>query len=112
MKVIFHVDEMSKWGLVLGNTRNLIAALADKDLSVEILANSEAVKFLVLKDQVAENTDALTALSKTVRIVACNNALRAFKIDPASLYDFVTVVPAGVAELVLRQHEGYAYIKP
>jgi intracellular sulfur oxidation DsrE/DsrF family protein len=48
-QVIFHVDEIIKLKLVLGNIENLISNLGEEDLEVELLANSEAVK-LMLKD--------------------------------------------------------------
>jgi len=52
-------------------------------------------------------------LSKVgVKFVACRNALKGQLVDEESLPDFVTVVPAGITEIVRKQAEGYAYIKP
>lgn len=111
--VLFHVDEMEKWKLVLGNCRNLLNAMQDDDLTIEIVANAAAVQFLVKTESDRENEEILKSLAQDhVTISACNNALRSFGIDPTSLYDFVSVVPSGVAELTLKQHRGYAYIKP
>jgi intracellular sulfur oxidation DsrE/DsrF family protein len=111
-KVIFHVDETNKWKLVLTNTRNLMNALQESKLSVEILANSEAVSVLIAKNQSDESLKTFSDLAQTVTFSACNNSLKALGIDPSSLLDFVTVVPSGVAELAIKQHEGYSYIKP
>ncbi len=44
-KVIFHIDEIGKWKLVLGNVSNLLYAIENEDYDVEVLANSEAVKY-------------------------------------------------------------------
>ncbi len=111
--VLIHVDEMDKWKLSLANCRNLLNALHDSELTIEIVANSEAVQYLIKTPANHENENSLIALSQDkVVIVACNNALKSFGIDPKSLYDFVKVVPSGVAELVMKQHEGYAYLKP
>ncbi|HHY41379.1 MAG TPA: hypothetical protein GX514_00790, partial [Thermoanaerobacterales bacterium] len=41
-----------------------------------------------------------------------NNALAAHGIQKENIIEFVDVVPAGVLELVKKQNEGYAYIKP
>jgi len=111
-KVIFHVDEMEKWGLTLANTRNLITALQGSKLSIEILANSEAVRQLVASNNTEGNLKTLRDLSTSVTFASCHNSLRTLGINPSSLLDFVSVVPSGVAELVIKQHEGYAYIKP
>jgi hypothetical protein len=111
-KVIFHVDEMDKWPLVIGNTKNLIKALSDSTLTIEILANSVAVQYFVSKNQNAEITQTLLDLSKTVQFSACNNSLKSLQIDQSDLLDFVTIVPSGVAELTIKQHQGFSYIKP
>ncbi|MDD4474415.1 MAG: DsrE family protein [Eubacteriales bacterium] len=50
--------------------------------------------------------------TKGVKFVACNNALMANNIDKYNIIHFVDTVPAGVLELVVKQSEGYAYIKP
>lgn len=111
-KVLFHVDEMKKWPLVITNTRNLISELNHSLLDVEILANSVAIKYLMTNDHDDEKIEKLMELSKTVRFCACGNSLESLKIDSKDLFNFVVVVPSGVAELTIKQHEGYAYIKP
>jgi len=46
-----------------------------------------------------------------VRIVACQNSMRAFHLEPADLAPGVGSVPSGVVELIRRQHAGYAYVR-
>lgn len=111
-RVIFHVDEMIKWKLVLANTQNLINALSNHSLTIEILANSEAVKYLIQDNLNVEDKDILNNLSKNVTFSVCNNSLKSFNLDPNNVLDFVRVVPSGVAELTIKQHANYAYIKP
>lgn len=110
-KVIFHVDELDKWKLLLKNVSNLLEAVDINKCSIEVLANSEAVKFYASNFNsdinVMENLN-----SNGVKFVACNNALIANKIKKEDLNYFIEVVPVGVLELVIKQSEGYAYIKP
>lgn len=42
----------------------------------------------------------------------CNNALRAAGYTPEDMHGFVTVVPAGFAEIVYLIDQGYAYVNP
>lgn len=44
--VIFHIDEFQKWNLLLNNVKNLLLSYDNSlsSISVEVLANSEAVK--------------------------------------------------------------------
>lgn len=107
LRAIFHVDEMSKWQLTIGNLRNLVRARENLDLIV--LANSEAVKYLL-----ADGADGeiKILMENKIKVRACENALRAFEIEVDDLVTGVETVEAGVLELVERQEEGYAYIKP
>lgn len=116
MKVIFHVDELEKWPTALTNTKNLIeyCEAGGVEREIEVLANGEAVKFLTADSAkqagIEETLDGIA--ENKVTVAACNNALNKFQIGRELLLPYVTVVPAGVAELAIRQEQGFAYIKP
>lgn len=113
-KVIFHVDELNKWNLVLKNVTNLLDAIDNNNFNIEVLANSEAVKAYVSNNNTEINIRNImrTLSDRGIRFVACNNALKAFEINKEDLIPFVKTVPVGVLELVNKQMEGYSYIKP
>lgn len=113
-KVIFHIDELNKWNLVLKNTSNLLEAIGSENFNIEVLANAEAVKAYVLeKENQLNTTNTMKTLSdRGIRFVACNNSLKAFNIKKEELIPFVHIVPTGVLEIVNKQMEGYSYIKP
>ena len=115
MKVLYHIDESSRWNMLLGNVSNMLRYGKEASVSfeIEILANGPAVLDLQ-PDKAGEHgiSELLTAVAPAVRICACNNALHANGILPQSLFSFIQVVPAGVVELATRQEEGYSYIKP
>lgn len=78
---------------------------------IEVLANSAAVEGYALSSP--EHETAMKTLSEEgIRFAACGNALKGTGLTKADIFDFVTVVPAGVVELAERQAEGYAYIRP
>jgi intracellular sulfur oxidation DsrE/DsrF family protein len=57
--------------------------------------------------------DRMAELSEMgVEFRMCSNAMRAAGYEPEDMHGFVTVVPAGFPEIVLLQHEGYAYVNP
>lgn len=112
-KVIFHIDEIDKWGLLLGNVSNLLNRMDKEKLYIEVLANSEAVKYYDTNQDLDAAINTMESLyKKGIKFVACNNALRAFDIKKDNVIHFVDIVPAGVVELVKKQSEGYIYIKP
>jgi len=110
-KVIFHIDEICKSKLVLGNINNLIKDLGGENLEVELLANSEAVK-LMLVDSNKFSEQLKNLKLKNVTFAACANSLHQMNLDKGLLFDFCIVVPSGVGELVIKQTNGYVYIKP
>ena len=44
-RVIFHIDEMNKWNMVLKNADNLLNSVDGENIKIEILANGEAVQY-------------------------------------------------------------------
>jgi uncharacterized protein len=112
-KVIFHIDEPSKGRTVqvLMNITNLLDDLGDGNVEVELLANGGGVRALLKEtDDQAEQVGALS--KRGVRFVACQNSLDHLNMQRADLLDLAEVVPAGVSELVRKQTEGWAYIRP
>ncbi|MDN5352115.1 MAG: uncharacterized protein PWQ12_1035 [Clostridiales bacterium] len=114
LKVIFHMDEINKWKLLIGNVTNLLAAAeAEGDaVEIEVLANAEAVLYFVKMEEKPHFAEIKVLVDSGVRFAVCNNALRAHQVQLSDLPKFVNVVPAGVFELAKRQAEGYGYIKP
>lgn len=112
-KVIFHIDEINKWKLLLGNVSNFLNGIDSQKFYVEVLANSEAVKYYDTSLGLAADINTMEDLNKKgVKFAACNNALTSYDIKKDNIINFVDIVPAGVVELVEKQSEGYAYIKP
>ena len=113
-KIIFHINEMQRWNLLLNNVTNLSLSYKGESSNaiIEVLAHSEAVRGY-LQDSSEDYRPAMDRLSQQgVRFVACSRALLGMGITKEEIFQFVHVVPAGVRELADRQMEGYAYIKP
>ena len=109
IKAIFHIDEEDKWPLLLGNVKNLLKEV--NDVEIEVVANAVAVKSYI-KSDTHFKAEMEGLVDQKVRFCACRNSLRSLKLGQDDVFDFVAIVPAGVKELVERQLDGYAYIKP
>lgn len=103
MKVVFHVDEINKWPMVLANVKNFKREIPEA--AITVVANGEAVKYYVSADWDRE-------LLQTVDFVACQNALNSNTITAEAVPITIRIVNAGVVELVQKQNDGYAYIRP
>lgn len=109
--VVVHLDEAdpAKHAAVLRNVSNLIAAL-EPEAEVELVVHGPAISLLLPGSPHTETLQALQQRGLTVD--ACNNTLRSERITPEQLTPGAVIVPSGVAHLVLRQREGWAYLRP
>lgn len=115
MNVLFHIDESTRWDMVLGNIQNMIHYAEDQTIpyQIELVANGPAV--CELQKSISEKVglkEPLYSLSSKIRICACRNALHGNHITADLLLPFVEIVPAGVVEIAQRQEDGFSYIKP
>lgn len=104
-------DDPKKWNLALNNARNAQQDLGgSKNVDIEIVAYGPGINMLKM-DAVSANrvTD---AIKTGISIVACENTMGAQKIDKAEMNPSVSYVPAGVIQLMRRQQQGWAYVRP
>ncbi len=111
--VVLHLDEPSKGRAeqVFGNIANLLNDLGDENVEVELLANGGGVRSLV-KDSNGLAEQIIVLAKRGVCFTACRNSLDHLNIQPSELLDQIQIVPAGVSELVKKQAQGWAYIRP
>lgn len=112
IKAVFHIDDNAKWGLLLRNAQNVLKEVGVRDSKLEVVANAGAVEFYTGSADKREAELIRSLAEAGVRFVACRNALNGIGIQDDQLIPFVEIVPSGVLELIARQSEGFAYIKP
>jgi len=113
MKVLFHINDPDRWPRVLLNITNFINDAGQDNVAVEVVANGGAVVALTgekAHEKLQGEMNRLAGLG--IVFSACRNALRMHSLDEDTLPPFITVVPAGITEIVQKQAEGFAYIKP
>ncbi|WP_446424435.1 DsrE family protein [Mailhella sp.] len=110
--LLIHVDDNDpkRLNLAFNNYANYIAAV-DEEFHVVMVVNGPAVQ--LLKKENAEQAERGAKLMDSgLAIRVCNNALKAFGVDPAELWEGVEIVPAAIVEIVKLQREGFAYLRP
>jgi len=81
------------------------------DAKIEIVFYGKALDMLV-KDKSTVAGDVIKlGTDKKVIFAACEHAMQVFNINRNQLLNGVTTVPDGLYELVIKQAEGYGYIK-
>jgi intracellular sulfur oxidation DsrE/DsrF family protein len=111
-KVVFQVsdDDPRKWNLTLNNVKNIQDELGKDNVMVEIVAYGPGLNMLRMQSPAGDRIGEATQTG--VQIVACENTMRNQKVTKADMLPGIGYVDAGVAELLKRQEEGYAYIRP
>ncbi len=111
-KVVFQVSDAdpAKWGLALNNIHNLQTDLGADDTELELVAYGPGIGMLKGDSAMAKRISA--ALKSGVKVVACENTMKAQKLVYADMLPDIGYVPAGVVELMRKQQEGFAYIRP
>jgi len=111
-KVIFQVSDADpkKWNLTLNNASNVQEDLGKGNAEIEIVAYGPGIGMLKFDSEVSGRI--AEALKSGVKVVACENTMRNAKISRADMMNGIDYVGAGVVELMNKQREGYAYIRP
>lgn len=102
--------DQGKWNLALNNARNLQADLGKENVDIEIVVYGPGIGMLKADSLVANRI--LDAEAAGIKVVACQNTLRAQKIDKDDMINGIDYVPAGVVEIAQRQKQGWAYLRP
>lgn len=109
-RVVFEVTspDARVWTGALNNVENLRTALGGAT-EVEVVAHGNGLGFLLRTNTaLADRMKRLAA--DGVVFAACRNTMRRQHVTADALLPFATTVDSGVAEVVRRQEQGWAYV--
>lgn len=111
-RIVIQVNEgdPKKWNAVLANIRNIQTELGAKNVAIAVVAIGEGLGML---DAISVSANGVQdALATGVGFLACGNSMRAQHVEKADLIEGVGVTAAGYVELMKRQQQGWAYLRP
>lgn len=97
------------WHGALKNISNLQTALG-ANTQVEVVAHGSGIG-LLLEGKTTQKSKIAELAASGVLFKACENTIRERKIDRSTILQQSGTVPSGVAEVVLKQEAGWAYLK-
>lgn len=111
-RVVIQVSdaEPAKWNLALNNARNIQTDIGASNVDIEIVAYGPGIGMLKSDSVVGNRID--EAGKAGVKVVACENTMRGQKLTHADMLPAIGYVASGVVELMQRQQQGWAYIRP
>ena len=97
-----------------GTLRNINNALEDPrlkgKLEVELIAYGDGLAVYEKNNSFEKTLKDLQA--KGVILAACQNTIRERHIDKNDLFPFISFVPSGNGEIIIRQYQGWAVVHP
>lgn len=102
--------DTGKWNLALNNAKNVQQAFGADKVDIEIVTYGPGIGMLKMDSVIANRID--ESKKAGIAIVACQNTMKNMKLTADDMLPNTSYVPSGVVELIKKQNEGYAYIRP
>ncbi|MGH8832978.1 MAG: DsrE family protein [Polaromonas sp.] len=111
-KIVIQVsdNDPARWNLALNNAKNLQDDVGAANVDIEIVAYGPGIGMLKLESP--SGARVADAMKANVKVLACENTMRGQKLTKDDMLPAISYVPAGVTEIMKRQGEGWAYLRP
>jgi len=111
-RIVMQVSDgdAAKWNLALNVAANAQKELGADKIQVEIVAFGPGIGMLKFDAVTANRVN--DAIKSGVKVVACENTMSAQKLVKADMNPSISYVPAGVIQIMNRQNDGWAYVRP
>ena len=103
-------NDPGKWNLALNNVGNLQKDLGAGNVEIEVVAYGPGIGMLKMDSPVGNRI--ADALKSGVQVVACENTMAGQKLKKEDMLVSIGYVKAGVIELMQKQQQGWAYLRP
>lgn len=104
-------DENPKvWGLALANARNVRHDLGPDKVQIEIVVYGPAIRMLEAESDWRDRVTQV--LDEGIRVIACENTMATMGLKRDDMLGGVDFVKTGLAHVMRRELEGWAYARP
>lgn len=109
-RIIFHLTspDTTAYRALTIQLNNTLAHWPEAQL--EVVAHNKGIAML-LKEKTNVQPEIATLKKRGVQFMACENTLKMQKLEKSQIISESGFVPVGIAEVVTKQEEGWAYIK-
>jgi len=111
-KLVIQVSDADagKWNLALNNANNVQKAYGADKVDIEIVTYGPGIGMLKMESAIANRID--DSKKAGISIVACQNTMKKMKLTNDDMLPNTSYVTSGVVEIMKKQGEGYAYLRP
>jgi intracellular sulfur oxidation DsrE/DsrF family protein len=111
-KIVIQVsdNDPAKWNLALNNAKNLQDDVGAANVDIEIVVYGPGIGMLKLESPTGSRV--ADAIKANIQVLACENTMRGQKLTRDDMLPALSYVPAGVTEIMTKQSQGWAYLRP
>lgn len=103
-------DNTKTWNQALNVARNIQQSYGKDNVDIEIVVFGHGIGMLKMDSVVGNRIE--DTLKTGVQVNACMNTMRGRKLSKDDMLPTIGYVPAGVIQIVKRQREGWAVLRP
>ena len=103
-------DSEKTWNQALNVVKNIQSAYGKDKVDVELVVFGHGADLLRFDSPLANRID--DTLAGGAQVMMCENTTRARKLTPADMHGKIGYVKAGVIEIIEKQRQGWAVIRP
>lgn len=103
-------DSEKNWNQALNVVRNIQADYGKDKVNVELVVFGHGAGLLRFDSPLANRID--ETLADGAQVVMCENTMKGRKLTPADMHAKIGYVKSGVVEIIERQRQGWAVIRP
>ena len=109
--VVMHLssNDTLVWKGLINNLKNLKAGWGD-NVQIEVVAHGAGIEML-MTSKTTQQQKITEFKSKGIVFVGCENTMRERKIAKDAIIAEAGFVPMGVGEIIMKQEQGWSYIK-
>jgi intracellular sulfur oxidation DsrE/DsrF family protein len=103
-------DSEKTWNQALNVTRNIQTEYGKDKVDIEVVVFGNGANLLKFDSPLANRID--DTLATGVQVVMCENTMKARKLTAADMHPKVSYVKAGIVEIIEKQKQGWAVVRP
>jgi len=103
-------DNVATWNQALNVVKNIQSEYGKDKVDVELVVFGNGIGLLKFDSQLANRIDETMATG--AKVLMCQNTMKARKLTEADMHAGIGFVKAGVVEIIEKQKQGWAIIRP
>lgn len=103
-------DSVATWNQAINVIKNIQSEYGKDNVDVELVVFGNGIGLLRFDSQLANRID--ETMASGAKVLMCQNTMKARKLTEADMHAKIGYVKAGVVEIIDKQKQGWAVIRP